>query len=174
MPGMLGTELAAQLTGLRPGLPVLSMSGYAQPVLDAHGAFSDDIDLLEKPFPAAALLARVRQAIDTSTQDGADGTAGAAGPDGAPADGRTPGLAGAAGQRRKAGEFARAEQERRGHHVGLQVTGVAGAGDGQYMRPAVQRPGQPHLRRGDPVRRRDVQHLSRLPGRAAPGSASAP
>ena len=66
------------------GLPVLFMSGYAQPVLDAHGAFSDDIDLLEKPFPAAALLARVRQAIDTSAQNAADGTAGA---DGAPADG---------------------------------------------------------------------------------------
>jgi hypothetical protein len=71
---------------------VLFMSGYAQPVLDAHGAFSDDIDLLEKPFPAAALLARVRQATDTSAQDSADsadsadGTAGpdeAAGPDAA-------------------------------------------------------------------------------------------
>jgi len=81
MPGMLGTELADQLTGLRPGLPVLFMSGYAQPVLDAHGAFSDDIDLLEKPFPAAALLARVRQATDTSAQDSADSADGTAGPD---------------------------------------------------------------------------------------------
>jgi two-component system, cell cycle sensor histidine kinase and response regulator CckA len=81
MPGMLGTELADQLTGLRPGLPVLFMSGYAQPVLDAHGAFSDDIDLLEKPFPATALLARVRQAIDQAIDAAVQHEA--AGPDGA-------------------------------------------------------------------------------------------
>jgi DNA-binding NtrC family response regulator len=91
MPGMLGTELAAQLTGLRPGLPVLFMSGYAQPVLDAHGAFSDDIDLLEKPFPATALLARVRQAIDAAAGPGAAADPGSAdgkdSADGAPAGG---------------------------------------------------------------------------------------
>jgi FixJ family two-component response regulator len=43
------------------------MSGYAQPVLDTHGAFADQIDLLEKPFTEATLLTRVRHAIDNGT-----------------------------------------------------------------------------------------------------------
>jgi FixJ family two-component response regulator len=40
------------------------MSGYAQPILDTHGAFAHQIDLLEKPFTEATLLTRVRRAID--------------------------------------------------------------------------------------------------------------
>jgi FixJ family two-component response regulator len=44
------------------------MSGYAQPVLDTHGAFANQIDLLEKPFSEATLLTRVRRAIDNGTQ----------------------------------------------------------------------------------------------------------
>jgi FixJ family two-component response regulator len=40
------------------------MSGYAQPVLDTHGAFADQIDLVEKPFSESTLLTRVRRAID--------------------------------------------------------------------------------------------------------------
>ena len=50
----------------RPALPVLYMSGYAQPVLDTHGP-RRQIDLLEKPFSEATLLTRVRHAIDNGT-----------------------------------------------------------------------------------------------------------
>ena len=64
MPDMLGNELAALVREARPGLPVLFMSGYARPILDVQGAVEPDIDLLEKPFTEAGLLARVRQAID--------------------------------------------------------------------------------------------------------------
>ena len=64
MPDMLGTEVAAQVRALRPGLPVLYMSGYAQPILDTHGALASQIDLLEKPFTETTLLTRVRRAID--------------------------------------------------------------------------------------------------------------
>jgi hypothetical protein len=65
---MLGNEVARQVHTLRPALPVLYMSGYAQPVLDTHGAFASQIDLLEKPFSEATLLTRVRRAIDNATQ----------------------------------------------------------------------------------------------------------
>ena len=64
MPEMLGNEVARRVRAIRPALPVLYMSGYAQPVLDTHGAFADQIDLLEKPFAEATLLTRVRRAID--------------------------------------------------------------------------------------------------------------
>jgi PAS domain S-box-containing protein len=64
MPDMLGNEVAAQVRGARPALPVLYMSGYAQPVLDTQGALDPDVELLEKPFSEASLLSRVRQVID--------------------------------------------------------------------------------------------------------------
>jgi len=63
MPGMLGAEVAAQVNDIRPAVPVLLMSGYAQSVLDAHGMTQQGFDLVEKPFTAAILLARVRHAI---------------------------------------------------------------------------------------------------------------
>jgi signal transduction histidine kinase/CheY-like chemotaxis protein len=68
MPEMLGNQVASRVHAIRPDLPVLYMSGYAQPILDTHGAFADQIDLLEKPFTEATLLTRVRRAIDNRTQ----------------------------------------------------------------------------------------------------------
>jgi len=67
MPEMLGNEVARRVHAIRPALPVLYMSGYAQPVLDTHGAFANQIDLMEKPFSEATLLTRVRRAIDNGT-----------------------------------------------------------------------------------------------------------
>jgi signal transduction histidine kinase/CheY-like chemotaxis protein len=67
MPKMLGNEVARRIHAIRPALPVLYMSGYAQPILDTHGAFASQIDLLEKPFTEATLLTRVRRAIDNGT-----------------------------------------------------------------------------------------------------------
>ena len=66
MPEMLGNEVAARVVAVRPGVPALFMSGYAQPILDSHGVPSPRFDILEKPFTEAALLSRVRQAIDGS------------------------------------------------------------------------------------------------------------
>jgi PAS domain S-box-containing protein len=63
MPDMLGTQVAAQIRQHRPSLPVLYMSGYAQPVLDSHGAARASMDILEKPFTEATLLTRIYQAL---------------------------------------------------------------------------------------------------------------
>ncbi len=66
MPTMLGSEVAAGLHLLRPGLPVLYMSGYAHEVLDAQATLDPEADLLEKPFTEDTLLARVRAALTRS------------------------------------------------------------------------------------------------------------
>ena len=68
MPEMLGNEVAARVHAARPEVPVLYMSGYAQTVLDTHGALDPQIEIVEKPFTESTLLARVRQAIDHSHQ----------------------------------------------------------------------------------------------------------
>jgi CheY-like chemotaxis protein len=58
-----GREARARGRELRPGVPALFMSGYAQPILDTHGIPSPHYDILEKPFTEAALLTRVRRAL---------------------------------------------------------------------------------------------------------------
>ncbi len=64
MPQMLGVEVARQITDQRPGVRVLFMSGYAQPVLAAQGRLAAGVTLLEKPFSDTELLAKVREVID--------------------------------------------------------------------------------------------------------------
>ena len=61
MPGMLGTEVAKRARALRPGLCVLYMSGYTEPIGDAPEVKAD---LIEKPFTASVFLERVRAALD--------------------------------------------------------------------------------------------------------------
>ena len=55
MPGMSGPQLAARLTELQPGLPVLFISGYT----DSPGELPAGANLLRKPFTSAALLREV-------------------------------------------------------------------------------------------------------------------
>ena len=63
MPHMLGKEVAERITALRPEIGVLYMSGYAQPVLGGTGTLEPGVHLVEKPFSAATLLAKVREAL---------------------------------------------------------------------------------------------------------------
>jgi signal transduction histidine kinase/DNA-binding LacI/PurR family transcriptional regulator/CheY-like chemotaxis protein len=63
MPNMGGRELASTLRESRPELPVLFVSGYASS--SARQSLSDeDVQLLEKPFTAQTLVARVRELLD--------------------------------------------------------------------------------------------------------------
>ena len=64
MPRMLGKELAELASSLRPGIRVLFMSGYAQPVLASQGTLDPDASLVEKPFTESTLLANVREALN--------------------------------------------------------------------------------------------------------------
>jgi nitrogen-specific signal transduction histidine kinase len=64
MPQMLGKEVAEQIKELRPGIRVLFMSGYAQPVLASKGTLEAGVVLIEKPFTEKGLLAKVREVLD--------------------------------------------------------------------------------------------------------------
>jgi CheY-like chemotaxis protein len=64
MPQMTGKDLANRFQELRPAVPVLFMSGYAQPVLGA--TLGDGYVLLEKPFVEQQLLEKLRDALDSA------------------------------------------------------------------------------------------------------------
>ncbi len=63
MPGMGGPELSSRVTGLRPAIRTLFISGYGRPALERRGALSGAAPLLGKPFDEAGLLAAVRAAL---------------------------------------------------------------------------------------------------------------
>ena len=65
MPGMNGRELATQITGQRPEIRVLYMSGYTENAIGHDGLLEAGINLLQKPFSLPALKERVRELIDS-------------------------------------------------------------------------------------------------------------
>ena len=67
MPRMLGKEAAERIRALRPGVKVLFMSGYAQGVLDSQGVVEVGVNLIQKPFSEAQLLATLGQIITSAT-----------------------------------------------------------------------------------------------------------
>ena len=63
MPHMLGPQLAAQLRTERPAMRVIFMSGHARPMLNATDALADDVPLIQKPFMADELLAKIAEVM---------------------------------------------------------------------------------------------------------------
>ncbi|GIE32861.1 hypothetical protein Ait01nite_059060 [Actinoplanes italicus] len=66
MPKMTGNEVAARVRALRPDIPVLYMSGYAEPVLTENGTLPEGVTIVEKPFTSQELLHRVRAFVHPS------------------------------------------------------------------------------------------------------------
>jgi PAS domain S-box-containing protein len=66
LPGLNGSELAERLRALRPGLPVLFMSGYAPEEIIASGALPMGEHLLRKPFMPDELRERAAQVLKSS------------------------------------------------------------------------------------------------------------
>ncbi|WP_433791759.1 PAS domain S-box protein [Actinoplanes sp. CA-252034] len=64
MPNMHGPQLAEHVREARPGLPVVYMSGYAQPFITGEGTLEPNTILITKPFTQAELLERLREALD--------------------------------------------------------------------------------------------------------------
>src|SRR5437667_1891766 len=64
MPEMNGRELARRLTGVRPGVRVLYMSGYADEAVAQHGVLDPGTAFLQKPFTPEALAKKVRGVLD--------------------------------------------------------------------------------------------------------------
>ena len=63
MPGMSGRDLAERLRSEREGLAIVYISGYTEDVLDSHVGLDRGEDVLTKPYAAADLLGRVRDAL---------------------------------------------------------------------------------------------------------------
>jgi PAS domain S-box-containing protein len=63
MPQMPGKEAAEQIRARYPAVKVLFMSGYTAGALDSAGVLEADVNLIEKPFTEASLLARLREVI---------------------------------------------------------------------------------------------------------------
>ena len=63
MPGMNGRELAERLRARRPGLACVYMSGYTADVIANRGVLEEGVLFIQKPFPIAALAAKLREAL---------------------------------------------------------------------------------------------------------------
>ena len=63
MPGGSGPELMRALHAVRPDIPALYISGYADAVLAQQGTVPKASQFLQKPFSAGDLLARIRQIL---------------------------------------------------------------------------------------------------------------
>jgi DNA-binding NtrC family response regulator len=63
MPETYGTDLIVLARQLRPGLPALLISGFADQANTAHRPIPQDVPFLAKPFDVADLLASVRALI---------------------------------------------------------------------------------------------------------------
>ena len=63
MPGMTGAAFAAQARAMRPGLPILFMSGYDRPDVTGAGGIDPFAQIIGKPFSRPALLAKVSQIL---------------------------------------------------------------------------------------------------------------
>ena len=64
MPRMRGMEVAEKVRAIKPGIEVLFISGYAQPLLTSVGRLDPSVTLVEKPFSAAELLAKAGQVLN--------------------------------------------------------------------------------------------------------------
>jgi PAS domain S-box-containing protein len=67
MPGLSGTQLAAELRRTRPGLPVLFMSGYTSGPKPGGQELPPDAPLLYKPFQTDQLLQTLDQLLHRET-----------------------------------------------------------------------------------------------------------
>ena len=65
MPGMSGPTLADRIAELRPGPPVLHMSGNSAGVLSQDRIRDGELAFVQKPFNAHDLLEKVSAALDT-------------------------------------------------------------------------------------------------------------
>jgi len=68
LPRMNGPELWKQLSGLRPELRVLFMSGYADDAIVRHGALASTNPIVKKPLTPSALLRAVRSVLDNAAE----------------------------------------------------------------------------------------------------------
>jgi CheY-like chemotaxis protein len=67
---MNGRRVADLAREMRPGLPVLFTTGYTRNAIIHHGRLDEGVNLLGKPYTAAALVQRVRALLDAAAAPG--------------------------------------------------------------------------------------------------------
>jgi CheY-like chemotaxis protein len=68
MPGMGGRDLAERLARKRPHMRVLFISGYTDDAILQHGVLDGETAFMNKPFPPASLLEKVRELLEPRIQ----------------------------------------------------------------------------------------------------------
>jgi CheY-like chemotaxis protein len=63
MPGMNGRDLVERLRARRPGLACVYMSGHTADIIAHRGILEEGVLFIQKPFPIAALAAKLREAL---------------------------------------------------------------------------------------------------------------
>lgn len=66
MPGLNGAQLGEKVRALRPGLPVIFMSGHTANMIAKHGIAPEGTHFLQKPFGTELLLRRIREVLDSA------------------------------------------------------------------------------------------------------------
>ena len=64
MPGMTGLQLAEAARLLRPDLPILFMTGYAENAAIAGGFLEPGMEMITKPFAISVFTSRVSEILN--------------------------------------------------------------------------------------------------------------
>jgi PAS domain S-box-containing protein len=65
LPKMSGTEIASRLTGLRPEMKVLFMSGYTKNAMAANGTLDSEVNFIQKPWTPRGLCEKIHTVLTT-------------------------------------------------------------------------------------------------------------
>jgi CheY-like chemotaxis protein len=64
LPGVNGRQLADQAHEIRPGLPVLFMTGYSRNAIVHHGRLDPGVLVIQKPIRPVDIASRLRELLE--------------------------------------------------------------------------------------------------------------